>query len=30
MKVVIATDSFKGSLSTIDAGNAIAEDKKGI
>ena len=30
MKVVIATDSFKGSLSTIDAGNAIAEGIKRV
>lgn len=28
MKVVIATDSFKGSLSTIQAGNAISEGIK--
>lgn len=30
MKVVIATDSFKGSLSTIQAGNAISEGIKRV
>ena len=30
MKVVIATDSFKGSLSTIHAGNAISEGIKRV
>lgn len=28
MKVIIATDSFKGSLSSLEAGNAIAEGIK--
>lgn len=30
MKIVIATDSFKGSLSTIEAGNAISEGIKRV
>ncbi len=30
MKVIIATDSFKGSLSSLEAGNAIAEGIKKV